>query len=73
MIKNLPANAGDVGSIPGWGRSSGGGSGSSVRYSCLGKSHGRGSLVGYSAWGLKELDTTSHKKIEEQGALSGEL
>ena len=23
MVKNLPANAGDVGSIPGWGRSPG--------------------------------------------------
>ena len=27
VVKNLPANAGDVGSIPGWGRSPGVGSG----------------------------------------------
>ena len=25
MVNNLPANAGDMGSIPGWGRSPGGG------------------------------------------------
>ena len=36
--KNLPANAGDIinlGSIPGSGRSSGGGHGNPLRYSCL--------------------------------------
>ena len=27
VVKNLPANAGDAGSIPGWGRSPGGGHG----------------------------------------------
>ena len=26
--------------------------------SCLGKSHGQRSLMGYSPWGHKELDTT---------------
>ena len=38
MVKNLPANsgdAGDVGSIPGLGRSSGGGNGNLLQYSCL--------------------------------------
>ena len=38
MLKNPPANAGDVrdmGSIPGWGRSLGGGHGSPLRYSYL--------------------------------------
>ena len=37
-VKNLPANAGDltdVGSIPGWERSSGGGHGNPLHYSCL--------------------------------------
>ena len=37
-IKNLSANAGDLrdaGSIPGPGRSPGGGNGNSVKYSCL--------------------------------------
>ena len=35
MVKNLPANARDVGSIPGSGRSSGGGDGNPLQYSCL--------------------------------------
>ena len=38
MIKNLPANAGDVrdsGLIPGPGRSPGGGHGNLLQYSCL--------------------------------------
>ena len=38
MVKNPPANAGDLrdlGLIPGWGRSPGGGHGSSLQYSCL--------------------------------------
>ena len=38
MVKNLPSNAGDVrdiGSIPGLGRSPGGGHGNPLQYSCL--------------------------------------
>ena len=38
MVKNTPANAGDVrdeGSIPGLGRSPGGGNGNPLHYSCL--------------------------------------
>ena len=38
MVKNPPANVGhvgDPGSIPGLGRSSGGGNGNSFQYSCL--------------------------------------
>jgi len=38
VVKNLPANAGDtgdMGSIPGSGRSPGGGHGSPLQYSCL--------------------------------------
>ena len=37
VVKNPPANPGDisdVGSIPGWGRSPGGGSGNPLQYSC---------------------------------------
>ena len=36
VVKNLPANAGDVGSIPGLGRSPGEGNGNPIQYSCLG-------------------------------------
>ena len=35
VVKNSPANAGDVGSIPGWGRSPGEGNGNPLQYSCL--------------------------------------
>ena len=34
MVKNPPANAGDAGSIPGLGESSGGGNGNTFQYSC---------------------------------------
>ena len=45
VLKNPPANAGDVrdaGSIPGSGRSSGGGNGNPLQYSCLENSMNRG-------------------------------
>ena len=35
VVKNLPVNAGDSGLVPGSGRSSGGGNGSPLQYSCL--------------------------------------
>ena len=34
MVNNSPANAGDVGLIPGPGRSPGGGKGNPLKYSC---------------------------------------
>ena len=58
VVKNPPANAGDVGSIPGWGRSPGEGNGNPIQYSCLENPHGQRSLAGYSTWGRKESDTT---------------
>ena len=60
-VKNLPANAGnvrDVGSIPGWGRSPGGGYGNPLQVFLPGESHGQSSQVGYSPWGHKGLDTS---------------
>ena len=35
VVKNLPAHAGDAGSIPGLGRSPGEGNGNPLQYSCL--------------------------------------
>ena len=35
VVKNLPASSGDVGLIPGSGRSAGEGNGSPLQYSCL--------------------------------------
>ena len=45
VVKNSPANAGDIGDvglIPGWGRSPGEGNGNPLQYSCLGNRMGRG-------------------------------
>ena len=42
VVKNLPANAGDRGLIPGSGRSAGIGNGNPLQYSCLGNSMDRG-------------------------------
>ena len=61
VVKNLPASAGDTGdsgSIPGSGRSPGGGHGNLLQYSCLGESREQKNLVGYCPWGHKESDTT---------------
>ena len=60
MVKNPPANAGDVrdlDSIPGLGRSPGEGNGSPLQYSSLENPIDR-SLAGYSPWGCKESDVT---------------
>ena len=54
VVKNPPASAGDVGLIPGLGRSPGGGYGSPLQYSCL------GNPMGYSPWGREESDSTEH-------------
>ena len=42
MVKNSPANAGDVGLIPGSGRSPGEGHGNLLQHSCLGNLIDRG-------------------------------
>ena len=42
MVNNLPAHAGDLGVIPGLGRSHGEGNGNPLQYSCLENSLGRG-------------------------------
>ena len=58
VVKNPLANAGDMGLIPGSGRSPEGGNGNQeFQYSCLGKPMDR-SLAGYSPWGSRESDTT---------------
>ena len=42
MVKNLPASTGEVGLIPGSGRSPGGGNGNPLQYSCLKNTMDRG-------------------------------
>ena len=56
--KESTCNAGDPGSIPGWGRPPGERNGNPLQYSCPEKSQGQRSLVGYSPWSCKKLDTT---------------
>ena len=56
--KESTLNVGDLGSIPGLGRSSGGGHGNPLQYSCLENPQEQRSLAGYSPWGRKESDTT---------------
>ena len=58
-VKNSPTNTGDIrdmGSIPGSGRSPGGGPQTTSVF-LPGESQGQRSLVGYSPKGCKELDT----------------
>jgi len=57
MVKSA-CSAGDRGSIPGLGRSPGEGHGKPTPVFLPGKSHGRRSLVGCSAWGCRESDMT---------------
>ena len=58
LVQNQPAQAGDQGSVPGWGRSPGEGNGYPLQYSWPGESHGQRSLVSYSVGDRKESDTT---------------
>ena len=74
MVKNLPANAGDireVGSIPGLGRSPGGGHGNPLQYSCLENPMDRGawwvtSEGAKSQIQLKRLSTYAETKKKEK-------
>ena len=56
--KESACNAGDLGSIPGSGRSHGEENGNPLQYSCLRESHVQRRLAGYSSWGHKEWDVT---------------
>ena len=53
VVRNLPANAGDMGSIPGSGRYLGEGNSNPLPVFLPGKSHGQRSPEGYSPWGCK--------------------
>ena len=56
MVKNLPANAGDVGSIPGSGRSLREGNGNPLPVFLPGISHGQEKEPGgYDAWCCKRV------------------
>ena len=63
MVKNPPANAGDArdlgdaGSIPGLGRSSGGGNGNPLQYSCLENSMDKGAWQANVVHGVSKSRT----------------
>ena len=72
VVRNLPANAGDMrdaGSIPGSGRSSGEGNGSLIQYSCLENSMDKGAWwatvhsVAKSWTQLKQLSTHTYQGL----------
>ena len=71
MAKNTSVNAGDMGSIPGLGRSPGGGDGNPFQYSFLENSMDRGAWqasihrVIKSQTQLKQLITAHHKQVEQ--------
>ena len=65
--KESACNAGDLGSIPGLGRSPGEGNGYPLQYSWLENPHGQRSLAGYSPWGHKKSDTA--EQLSTQGFL----
>ena len=55
--KNLPANAGDTGSVPGSGRSPGEGNSKLLQYSCVGNPMDRGAWQTIVHGIAKESDT----------------
>ena len=75
MVKSLPANAGgfrDTGSVPGSGRSPGGGHGNTFRYSCPENPMDRGTWwamvhrVSRSWTRLKRLNVHSASVVEQE-------
>ena len=68
VVENLPASTGaigDVGLIPGPGRSLGGGNGNPLQYSCLENLMDRGICLA-TVQGFKELDMSEHTNMSPQ-------
>ena len=66
VVKNLPANAGDMDSIPGLRRSPGEEKWQPAPVFLLGKSHGQRSLVGYSPQGWQRVRRDLATKQQQQ-------
>ena len=74
VVKNPPANVGDVGSIPGQGRSPGEGKGNRLQYSCLGNPMDRGAwqaTVHGVAKASDTIETKQQKYMIEDASKSG--
>ena len=75
VVKDLPASAGDAGSIPGLGRSPWSKSWQRTPVFLPGKSHGQRSLAGYSPWGhesqtrLSDWTATAGNDSQENKAI----
>ena len=65
--KESACNAGHLDSVPGSGRSLGGGHSNPLQYSCLENLHGQRNLAGYSPRGRKESDTTEWLRTGASG------
>ena len=72
-VKESAYNVGDLGSIPGLGRSPGRGHGNPLQYSCLENPHGQRSLAGCGPWGQKESDMTERTSTAQQHGLRREV
>ena len=66
VTKEFTCNAGNLGLIPGLGRSPGGGHGNPLQYSCLENPQGQRSLVDCCPWGGKESDMTEQQSIAQK-------
>ena len=79
MVKNVPANAGDAGSVPGLERSPGVGNGNPLQYLCLESPRGRGAWwaavygVAQSQTRLKQLSSSSMYGCESWSIKKAEI
>ena len=67
MVKNPPANMGDPGLIPGWGRSPGGGNGNPRQCSCLENPKERGEPGGLQSMGSQRVRHDLVTNQQQQG------
>ena len=65
LVKNPPARAGNVGSVPGWGRSPGEGNGNLLQYSYLGNPMDRGAWRATVHGSQRAGDDLATKQREE--------
>ena len=73
MVKNLPANAGDIGLIPGLGRSPGEGNGNLWKPTVFlpERFHGQRGLSGYSSWGRRVRHNLGTKLLQLERKADG--
>ena len=71
MVKNMLAEVGDTGLIPGAGRSAGEGNGNPLQYTCLGNLMDRGVWQAIVHGVAKEPDTTKRANNKKQTPSGG--